>query len=290
MVSKSRLPYVDVDLSRRVNSQLLSFAEVVQRQLSEEPEKIPQTRYSLLARNLAMRAGFAYALSEPAAEVRALLQSAAEAKLKVFEFRGQHSSFRSELVTISLDASTGDAVDVEREWRTDSDYSLTNSRSGLDGIYSAMATGQLLIAQRLAQLIGDPPNAPYIDPESEVCTPDDQHIAYAMKRYLLGDRDRAAAELDLVSDDDARTAAEARVARALVSHDRDSFFGALQAHLKWHANEAKKKRNQKDATYFLNLPALGLTALALRDGVVSADDLPPALPHFPVELLSMPTA
>jgi len=151
-------------------------------------------------------------------------------------------------------------------------------------------SGQPLIAQRLAQLIGDPPNAPYIDAESEVCTPDDQHIAYAMKHYLLGDRDRAAAKLGLVSDGDARTAAEARVARALVSRDRDFFLGALQAHLKWHASEAKKKRNQKDTAYFLNLPALGLTAIALGDGVVSTDDLPRALPHFPVELLSEPTS
>ena len=282
MAIEARLDYVDTDLAQRVVSQLKSMIADSRQLLTSEPEKLRQRRLSFLSRELRMLANYLYALGEPLTEVNSHLRDAAVAKLRVFELRGQGEGFERELVTITLDHTRDDVNSVERQ--TDrADGSLTNSRSGLDAIYMAMVSGQFLMAQRLAQLIGDPSDAPWVGADSDVCTWDDQRIAYAVRDYILGESGDPEAELGNLSNTDSRSAAEGSLVRALIE-EPPKFAEALEAQMKWHRTEARKKRNRKNTDYFLNLTALGLTALAIRNLGVAVADLPQDA-HSPLELL-----
>ena len=77
-----------------------------------------------------------------------------------------------------------------------SDLSLTNSRRGLDAMELALASGALDLAKTLAPLIWDPPGASYLGPGSVVCTPEDQHLGYALRDILTGRSEEALGELN----------------------------------------------------------------------------------------------
>ena len=91
-------------------------------------------------------------------EVRTLLRRSCSYTLEVFNFR-----------------------DADPE---EADASLTNSRRGLQTMELALACGAPDLARTLASLVWDRPNASYLGPGSVVCTPEEQHLAYALRDAL----------------------------------------------------------------------------------------------------------
>lgn len=212
------------------------------------------------------------------------LRMAAEESLKSFELRGRGEGFPATLVTI--DASDVEPTLISRDpVGSPQDYSLTNSRRAVDSVYISLISGHFLVSERLGQLIWDPPDADYIDDESEVCTPDDQRIAYSLKAYMAGDSGGALQFLNAIGGRDKGLSLHGTTIRALVEGSRVNFLRHLRDYIRWHEKEAKKRSNQKNADLFLCMPALGLSVLAIRGGLVRLTDLPTDSAHVPVEMI-----
>jgi hypothetical protein len=277
-------------LTKRVVETVESLVEDLKRSIAEDPDKLRQTRESSLAADVSMLAAYHYALNAPWGQVVDELREAAEAELRVFELRGTESPFPATVVTLDIDSAPNAQEVISREplhSPGSKDYSLTNSRTGLKSIYIALTSGHVLLAHRLAQLIWDPPGADYIGDQSEVCTPGDQHLAYAVKHHILGSETKAREEIDQVRGERQEIALQTPMVKSLLDRDGAAFLIALGSFLKWHEKEAKKKSNRTETDLYLSLPALGLCVLAIRAGVVNVGDLPHGNPHFPVELLQM---
>jgi hypothetical protein len=292
-LTQVRLNYVDFDLTKRVVGTVTGLVEEIKLTIAKDPRKLRQTRESSLVADLMMLAAYHYALGEPIQRTIDEFRQAAEATLKVFELRGTEPTFPASLVTLDSDSPAEAPEVISRESLHppgSKDYSLTNSRSGLKAMYMALASGHVLVAQRLAQLVWDPPDADYIGEESEVCTPDDQHLAYAVKHYILGEDAKGHEELGRVKDGRQEVVLQVPLVRALLDRDGEAFIAALRAFLKWHEKEAKKKSKRTETDLYLSLPALGLTMLALRAGLITVDSLPTGNPHFPVEMIEMTRA
>lgn len=285
-----RLSYIDVELARRVAADVAASASQTRRRLTDEPNKLVQRRRALLASDMAMLAAYRYALGEPISRSAEDLRDAAEQELEVFELRGTQPAFPATVVTLDINSSSDAPEVISREPRNppgSKDYSLTNSRSGLKAIYMALASGHVLVAHRLAQLIWDPPHADYVGEKSEVCTPADHHLAYAVKHFILGDEEAALEELTAVESHRSDIALQVSIFGALLNRDVKQFLESLRLLLKWHEKEAKKKSNRTATDLYLALPAIGLSILALRAGLIRADQLPTDNPHFPVEMIEI---
>jgi hypothetical protein len=139
-------------------------------------------------------------------------------------------------------------------------------------------------------MIWDPPDANYIGPKSEICTPDQQHLAYAVKHLLLADPDACLKELTLVNP---RTATvdvqrQAEMVQAIALKQPDVFLRSLEALLEWHEKTAARRIKQKHADYadfFLSIPGLGLVALALHSGLVQREHVPSNSVYLPLDLI-----
>jgi hypothetical protein len=73
------------------------------------------------------------------------------------------------------------------------DTSSTNSKDTMRPLCAALVAGKRETALYIAELLADAPDAGYIGPDSEVCTPDEQRIAYSFKYLILGDQKEALA-------------------------------------------------------------------------------------------------
>jgi len=257
----------------------------------DEPGRLEQTRYSSLEYEYWIIGVETYALGLPLEQVRDGLAYVALASLRVAQLRGTDDAFP--LFAVTLDpADPSRAIDGPRQVSQGKDYSLGNSRDNFRGVTAALAAGEFDLAQRIAALALDPPDASYLGPSSEVCTPSDQRVAYAV-RHLYADE--ADAALDLLarlrpSKRDERVADHADVARmvrALALGDAGLFLGGLGDLLAWHRMTATKKWNYNDHDYILCLPGLGLSALAIRRGLIARDRLPEGDEFFPLELIDL---
>jgi hypothetical protein len=106
-----------------------------------------------------------YAAGAPLGEVRGAFRRSAEYTIAVFRMR-EGAPWES-------------APDV--------DPSLTNSRRALHAMELALAAGARDLAEALARLVWDPPDASYLGPTSVVCTLEEQRLAYALRDLLLGE-------------------------------------------------------------------------------------------------------
>lgn len=245
----------------------------------------PQVAFASLFSTVQDIGLYLYALGYPLQEIRPYLHEAATYMQKVFELRGTERALP--VTAVRLDEKGR----VKREAAHPEqaiDYSLTNSASGLQGVYLALIVGDHAEAQRIAELIEDPPNASYIGYDSYVCTPDQQHLAYAVKHMMLGDTSKAASELSLVNP---RTAPvdirhQATMVRGLVAHQRSVFLQALEDLLSWHSKMAQRRPNLNNPGFFINIAALGLCASALRRGLITQGELPQDSVYLPLEMLS----
>lgn len=246
-------------------------------QIESGAEPAGQIDY-VLAADYALDCAFiTYALGASLDDVRVWIVRAANALLDVFRLRGTTPAF-----PVVVIHEQGDAETVNSD-RTDS--SLTNSRRGLAAMYAALAAGERELAERIAEFVGDPPDASYVGPESEVITPDEQELAYGLKAFLLGQLAVAVFHTAGLNQSPALIHAQARAIQALVNEDPDEFLDALQGLLAAHAIDASQEERAREPRRLMCLPCLGLAAIALQAQLVGFHQLPEDHLYLPVGLL-----
>jgi len=154
--------------------------------LDEQPGKLNQIRYDGLCRDHQAIALYMYLLGYELPAVREQLRLCASYFLKVFELRGTEPPFKVSTVTLNAQFRPDDPRYATEKLSDPKgkDYSLSNSKDNCYGVCIASTTGDWDMATLLASLAWDPPSAPYITANSEVCRPHDTHLAYAMKHLL----------------------------------------------------------------------------------------------------------
>jgi len=218
-----------------------------------------------------------HALGAPSHDVRIWIARAAYALGEVFRLRGTSAGVPTVVMT--------EEGAVERTVPGGQDNSLTNSRRGLVAMYTALTAGDSELAERTAGLVGDPPGASYLGPDSVVCTPDEQQLAYALKALLLGQTAVAAFQAAVPDSAPPAIRHQATAMQAMVGQNPQLFLDALDALLVTHGREAADIRHQREPRYFLSLPALGLAALAITSGLVAEPQLPTGYGYFAPQLI-----
>ncbi len=150
----------------------------------------------------------------------------------------------------------------------------------------ALIAGEDSVAKKLAARIWDPPNASYIGPRS-FCTPNGQCLAYALREQLHGTAASMESELQRLKlrQADTMVAHQAVMVRAISSIDSGSFLNALTHLLDWHEHEARMEDNRRDTEFYICMPGLGLSRLAIRRQVCILSDLPQGNIFLPLELI-----
>jgi hypothetical protein len=132
----------------------------------------------------------------------------------------------------------------------------------------------------------DPPKANYIGLNSEVCTPYQQHLAYALKHLLLSQPEQVKKELGRVGHrrGEEQVAAMARMVQGLAENNDAWFAEGLVELLFWHHKDARKSHRQTDPERFFSLAGVGLSILSVRRGLLKKSELPDD-PYLPLELI-----
>jgi len=241
-----RIEDLDVPfISDRLEDRIKAKAEAEQ-SIREEPNKFLQTKINQVFMDCEDIGFYEFGLGYPAKKVRQAFAEAAAACLKVFELRGTEEPFPVVVLTVDPTKSERDPAFVtgERSLHPPGarDFSRTNSHDCFRGICIALVSGELTIANKLAALMWDPPNARYIGRESEVCTTNQQHLAYAVKHLLQNNLPEMAKELQRVVNRKGQeeVPAMAKMVRTLAEKHDGLFIEGLLELLFWHAKEAKK--------------------------------------------------
>jgi hypothetical protein len=285
-----RLNYLDFSLIKRVLAGREHHRNEFLQSEKSGQHKIPQRAYVSAFYDSQYFACAGYALGAPLSEARHYLAEAARWMEKVFELRGTSPTFPVTVVTLDPASPLGKPQELSRKRLHPSGeqgYSLTNSSSGLQGMYLALIVGDLARAQHIAEMVWDPPEAEYIGPDSEVCTPDQQHLAYATKQLILKDRQAALAEVGAIN---SKTASadirhQATMVRAIAVEQNNVLLGSLSDLLAWHQKMALRKTNLNNPEFFLSVAGLGLCALALHGGIVQREQLPGDNVYLPIDLI-----
>jgi hypothetical protein len=241
------------------------------------PDVQGQVDYALAADYALDCACATYALGATAGDVHVWLARAAYNLAQVFRLRGTAAALP---MVVVVDGET-----FEPAPPAGPDYSLTNSRRGLLAMYLALVAGDRDLVAGIAGLIGDPPSAGYIGPDSEVCTPEEQQLAYGVKALLLGQDAVAAFYAAGLGGARPSIRHQAAMVVALVGRDRDAFLAALRDALATHAVEASDRQNTHEPRRLMYLPGLGLAALAVGTGLVERGQLPAGDVHLPLALM-----
>lgn len=272
-----RLDGIDTDWARGVLEALeqervdiVDDAGALHRQLS-------QVEYVMLAENCRDIGMLKYGLGYPLRESRAALAESAKAYLRVFELRGTQAAF--EVTVVRGEESTP----LHEPGSTDD--SLTNSRRGLQALYVGLIARGQTLAQQIARHISDPPGAAYIGPDSEVCTPDDQQLAYAMKALLLENQRDALSQIRFRSLASPTAQSQAAVIEALITNRKAEFTASLNELLNWHGGQIDDPENQKDILLYFSIPGLALCGQALASALVERGELPEQDVFLPLDLL-----
>lgn len=278
VIPNLRLDYVDAEWARGVlavfeqdRADILDDAEASPRQLS-------QIEYVMLAEDCQAIGMLKYGLGYPLSETRAAFAEAAKANLRVFELRGTQAAFE---VTV---AGGEEAKPLREPGATDD--SLTNSRRGLYSMYVALIAGNATIAREIAVHVWDPPNATYIGPESEVCTLDDQQLAYAVKALLMGKKKEALSYLRIRRSTSSSAQVQAELIETLITNRKPEFIAQLNDLLDWHRQQSASVENRKNIDLFFSIPGLALCSLALGCGLAQRSELPEHEVFLPLNFLN----
>jgi hypothetical protein len=286
-----RIQCIDTKFVEQRLADFCRSKEKTQALLQSEPGKLQQTRYTFLGGECATIGFYLYGLGFPIKEVAQAFREAASAYLAVFQLRGTEAPFPVTVLTIDPEKAPGDPAFVIGDrplYPSDSkDYSPTNSKTGLEAIFLALIGHDRELASGIAELIWDPPNASYICPTSEVCTPNEQHFAYSVKHLLKNDNTRARSEIGQL-----RTAKREgwvsgvlKMTEGIVACQTPLFLEGLREELSRHSKEAKKESNSWRPEFFLSVYGLGMAILATQEGIVNVDDFPQAHVYLPLELI-----
>jgi hypothetical protein len=235
------VPFVEDSLRER-----LAMKDKVLLMLREEPGKLAQTRTDSLASDWRHIGHYRYALGYPIGEVRQAYAQFTAAWVRVVELRGPK------------------------------DFSTTNSWQCFQGVCLALAAGEYARSDELAKAIWDPPGAKYIGPRSEVCTSNQQRLAYAVKHFFSGHNGEADKELSRVwpSGREEEAASLEKMIRGLLEMNDARFQEGLLELLFWHAKQVKQCRRISAPDLYFCLPAVGLSILAVRRQLVLKSGLP----------------
>lgn len=204
-----------------------------------------------------------YALGADPDDVRAWIKRAVFAFAEVFRLRGTTPAFP---VTVVDEAGTRPAAPPDA-----TDASLTNSRRGLLAMQVALIAGDSSLVEQIATMVGDPPDATYIGPDSEVCTLEEQGLAYALKGHLLGQDAVAFFYTAGLRAAQPSVRQQAVTIEALINRDAGTFLAALGDLLVAHAVAASYLHNAPEPRCLINLPALALATLAIQSNVIDRD-------------------
>ncbi len=162
------------------------------------------------------------------------------------------------------------------------DYSLTNSKRGLLAMQLTLMCQGLDTARRVAGLVGDPPDAAtYIGEDSVVCTPEDQELAYFLKALLLDETPGPAGQAGPSSEG---RAFERMLLEAIWAGDRKVFLHSLRQLLLWYNVERQAKEHRRDLSWWICVPGLGCSVLAVSRTLIGPDELPKSETCLPVAL------
>lgn len=259
--------------------------------IEAEPGKLAQTRHAILAGNCECIGFYRYALGYDLKLVNDAFLEAARAYLTVFQLRGTEAPFPVTVLTIDPEKSPGDPAFVigDRPLHPlgSKDFSTTNSKTGLEAVFLALTAHDPKLASELAALIWDPPNASYIGSTSEVCTPNEQCIAYSVKHLLENNCEGAMAEISKLrmAKQEGWVSGVTKMTEGIVTGDALLFLEGLHEQLSWHSKEAGKQSNSWRPEFYLSLYGLGMVMIALRKDVIGLEDLPSSNVHLPLDLI-----
>lgn len=271
-----RLDYIDFELINRV---VANFERHCERFLENEKigaHKSPQVSYARAYSMYEDLACYRYALGFPFPEIRELVHKALTWLERVFELRG---TTLGPLVT-NIDSEGNRSVEPRKPA-----YEFTNSADGLKGMYLAVIIGGIDRAVPLAQMVYDPPNADYIGTDSDICTLDQQHLAYSVRNLILNDELSIAPQLDLISPEcKSDIAFQSTMIQAILDKQPAIFKNALNDLLNWHRKAAMQKLNRDFPEYFFCRPALALCVIGIEKDLIKKHELPNNM-YLPLDLL-----
>ena len=252
-------------------------------------DEVRRTQFALVHANLSTLCFFLYASGRPASDVRQCIDMTVHTYRDVLRLRGSESTG---MVDLQLPEDLSEPFDLGKaleraaiQTSDERDFSLGNSHTTLCTIYLALAKGDVRAAKELARGVWDPDDATYIGVDSEVCTPSQQHLAYALRDCLTKDHDKADSEFRKIAAPTIDVSMQAAMVGALVNRDASRFVEKLEGLLTWHEEHARHGDNLYDPTYFFCLPATGLTSLALGMGVISEDRVPGGNAYLPRDVI-----
>jgi hypothetical protein len=244
-----------------------TYEDLLQRHLAltktAPPERLVYA-WDAVANDYRELACVGYAAGDPLDRVRVLLEGSSRAHLELVRRRG---------------ADEGDA-------NTAREYATGNACSTYEAICGALAVGDRATARALAPLVWDPPGAEYVGPNSVICTDERQVLAYALRFELLDDRGRADQHLKRLTRVTQDAVGEMLMMRGILETRPELFLDGLTRTLAVHEHAARDKANYRVAKYFLCLPALGLSALALEHGLVAREQLTADNVYLPRDLIA----
>jgi hypothetical protein len=261
--STPRVKSLDIQFASARLKDFMAAKERAEEFLRARTATRSQSTFASVYSNAEYVAFYEFALGYPAEKVRQSFAEAATAALEVFHLRG--------------------TMECRVDQPGTKDYSLTNSRDCLKAICMAVIAGKYTLAQQLAELMKDPPKATYVGPDSEVCTANQQSLAYAVKHLFQNNLKDVDKELRRISNrkGEQQVAAMAKMVRGLAQKSDATFNEGLLELLFYHR---KGVRRADGPQRFFSLEGVGLSALALRGGLVSKSGLPQN-DYLPLELL-----
>lgn len=249
-------------------------------QIEEHPDR--QTNHFFLAGAYEAMALEAYALGHEIAEVARIFRQCAEARLQVLTLRGT-----VQYTSTTPARSAGD----EPVTTVHTDFGTGCSWYGYESACLAQMVGARDLAGEITPRIWDPPDADYVGRRSEICTPEQQRLAFALRDLGTPAFDesrphlRRLAEAWRVRGFPKPLAYQAGMLLAIGSDDGAAFLRQLDALLAAHEHAAKREDHRADRRRFLCLHALGLGAIALAAGTIRIDDWPEDSVYLPADLV-----
>lgn len=240
----------------------------------EEFEFRNQTSWFFQAHSLVQLAKIAYAIGHPFSESRSCLRQATEAFRELFALRG---------TTFSRRIRYKGGKPLPEETISGDGYSSVDS---FDAALTALTIRDFDLARDLVTLAGPSPNASVVSPRSEVCTTNQQTLSHALNSLLASDRALARHEASKLA---VRTATKIEkqiglmIAAIATGGDVLTERGAL---LDYHEQLAVRRDNHLDSSFWLCMPALGLSFLSIHFGEFEFSDLETDSVYCPIGLLA----
>ena len=220
--------------------------------------------------DLARRAWLYEALIEP---VCMMFRQSGYCHLPVFELR---ETTRSSVIQSSPDDS------VETIWGRSSSAWI------LDGVVTALCSGDDVLAAKIASLATDQPVESCAVPSSKSRRPNEFFLVFALRALFCGDVDEAVELLGKVKWTPSRfteCGLQSRLLRAIAKSDPDTFVCGLVDLLEWFEPWAVHRSRRLSSESYGCWPAAAWSVLAFRMGIVTIDDLPDSSPYFPLDLV-----